>query len=480
MRPQRIFNLHHNPPGCPLCDTVGLGRRENSFDLPSGELLSRSGYTHAGWGCLKAPEALDPNLRNIKFIHSLDEIGSETNDHCLLVSSLKDPCFRKSAPESINSLLLIPRKTEDLRHDLHLLHPSWWNHLRFYWPHHSLVQNFGWKWTELLDFIRYANHAFPQFKLQALEGLDLFNPEIEPDLETELTVSSKLDDRKNNFSPRVSVVIPTYNNKDHVGRTVKNLLSLGRDDMEIIVVDDGSTDGTFASLSDLHYFSGSRENFVVLNTSRPRPRRMGLGAYRAGVSRNCGARESRGDILLFLDSDILIPSAFIDELIEKHARYDLIQGRRVQLTERATHSGLSFFTQVIESADTEPGSAFWETFNARTTDWNQLPDRWKFTSTFCLSIKKNHFHQLGAFRRSFAKYGFEDTDLGFRSAQLGLRFHLSPTRVFHFKHPVQRSEYFNSQRKKEALLRDSCRVFFLANQHLDILNSHGKYLTEKI
>jgi glycosyltransferase involved in cell wall biosynthesis len=62
---------------------------------------------------------------------------------------------------------------------------------------------------------------------------------------------------------------------------------------------------------------------------------MGRGGFRAGVARNMAATHSRGEILLFLDSDILIPRKLLHELIRRHEEYDLIQATRVQLRQTA-------------------------------------------------------------------------------------------------------------------------------------------------
>jgi glycosyltransferase involved in cell wall biosynthesis len=91
-------------------------------------------------------------------------------------------------------------------------------------------------------------------------------------------------------SPRVSVVIPTYNRAHTVGDAVASVLAQRFDDLELVVVDDGSTDGTADVLS------------------RVRDRRLRYVAGRhAGVAaaRNLGVKHACGDLVAFLDSDDL-------------------------------------------------------------------------------------------------------------------------------------------------------------------------------
>ena len=88
--------------------------------------------------------------------------------------------------------------------------------------------------------------------------------------------------------PRVSVVLNTYNRAALVGRAVRSVLSQSGVDLELVVVDDGSTDETAAVLADI----ADARLRCVWQSNR------GLSA-----SRNAGAREARGEWLIFLDDD---------------------------------------------------------------------------------------------------------------------------------------------------------------------------------
>src|SRR4051794_14485488 len=85
----------------------------------------------------------------------------------------------------------------------------------------------------------------------------------------------------------VSVVIPTYNRAHLVPRAVASALANVIAGDEVIVVDDGSTDGTETALAPY------RERIRLVNG-----RHAG-----AGGARNLGVREARGDLVAFLDSD---------------------------------------------------------------------------------------------------------------------------------------------------------------------------------
>jgi O-antigen biosynthesis protein len=91
------------------------------------------------------------------------------------------------------------------------------------------------------------------------------------------------------WRPRVSVIVPTYNRADVLPRAIRSVLAQSWTDLELLVVDDGSTDATAE---------------VVARHGDPRVRYL-RQPQNAGVSaaRNRGLRAARGDFVAFLDSD---------------------------------------------------------------------------------------------------------------------------------------------------------------------------------
>lgn len=122
-------------------------------------------------------------------------------------------------------------------------------------------------------------------------------------------------DREPNSSrrPKVSIVIPVFNDEAHVADAIESALAQTLEDIEVVVVDDGSTDGTPDILR-------RYENKVVLVTQENEG---------AGGSRNAGIRVSRGEYLSFLDSDdMFMPekSAIQAALLDKHPEVGLVYG----------------------------------------------------------------------------------------------------------------------------------------------------------
>lgn len=93
----------------------------------------------------------------------------------------------------------------------------------------------------------------------------------------------------------VSIIIPLYNKKDSIGSSVRSVLNQTYDSFEIIIVDDGSSDGSDEIVKS---FKDNRIRYIYKSNG--------------GVSsaRNRGILESRGEWILFLDADdILYPDA---------------------------------------------------------------------------------------------------------------------------------------------------------------------------
>lgn len=119
--------------------------------------------------------------------------------------------------------------------------------------------------------------------------------------------------------PKLSIVIPSFNEEKRLPATLERIASYinasGRK-TEVIVVDDGSTDGT-ARVAEA--FRGKLEEIRVVSNGRNRGK---------GYSVRRGSMESHGEIVLFTDADLSAPIEEADKLLAKMDEYDVAIGSR--------------------------------------------------------------------------------------------------------------------------------------------------------
>ncbi len=101
------------------------------------------------------------------------------------------------------------------------------------------------------------------------------------------------------MNPLISVIIPVYNGKQFLSEAVNSILQQNYHPLEIIIVDDGSTDGT----AELQNSFDKQVRFIYQDNKGP------------AAARNTGINEASGQFLAFLDSDDLWPSGKLSKQI---------------------------------------------------------------------------------------------------------------------------------------------------------------------
>jgi glycosyltransferase involved in cell wall biosynthesis len=167
--------------------------------------------------------------------------------------------------------------------------------------------------------------------------------------------------------PRVSVVVPAYNAGRTIGETVRSALAQSVRDLEIIVVDDGSSDDTIC---------------VVGAIDDPRISVVPQQNSGAAAARNTGIRAAEGTWVAFLDADdIWMPTKLERQLAYADAHPDV----------HALQTGATFVDdelRVLHVRRCQPSSdALWETLLFRN-----LP---AFLST--LLVRRSKFEEMGYF-----------------------------------------------------------------------------------
>lgn len=192
--------------------------------------------------------------------------------------------------------------------------------------------------------------------------------------------------------PRLSVVMPVYNAESTLAECLTRLCNSSFGDFEIVLVDDGSTDHTRAIAA----------NFPV---------RIVRTAGRTGpaAARNVGAGAADGDVLFFLDSDVMVRADTVSRVAAAFEQADVEGVIGVQAADMRHRDLPSQYKNL------------W----MRWTYLQKTGDVPLFYTT-AAAIRREAFLRAGGFDQGYATPNVEDTAFGQKLAQLGIRVRVAP------------------------------------------------------
>src|SRR5262245_14313695 len=204
-------------------------------------------------------------------------------------------------------------------------------------------------------------------------------------------------------SMRISIIVPAYNNPQELRECLSALLASAYTDSEIIVVDDASTDDTPAVAT-----------------------RMGVRVFRLernsgpAAARNYGARQAAGDILFFVDADVVVvPGAVshVVKVLEEHPDFAAMFGSydAFPRAKGVVSRYRNLLHHFVHQHGNPEASTFW---------------------AGCGAIRRSVFEEIGGFdERRFPRPSIEDIELGYRLRHAGHRILLDKS--LHGKHLKQ-------------------------------------------
>lgn len=186
---------------------------------------------------------------------------------------------------------------------------------------------------------------------------------------------------------RLSVIIPVHNGGEAFCRCLKALMRSERPADEVIVVDDGSDDGSAAV--------GWRFGAAVLS--------LAGGRFGPATARNRGAREASGDVLVFLDADVVVHAdtlGRIEAFLEAHPEVSALFGSYDDSPVARTL--VSYYKNLMHHYVHQQGRVEASTFWAG-----------------CGAVRREAFLALGGFDESYRRPSVEDIELGGRLRRAG-------------------------------------------------------------
>lgn len=188
---------------------------------------------------------------------------------------------------------------------------------------------------------------------------------------------------------KASIVTPSYNSLVYLKNTLSALekQDIGFDNFEVVVIDDGSTDGTAEYLKS---YNGKLKLTPVIN-----PKNLGRAK-----SRNAGIKNSKNELIIFLDSDIEVKPDFISLHIQQHMKNEIACVGKVRFHPDIKRNS---FMKYLDSRGA-----------AKYITGERIPGQYFRTTN--ASVSKKIMMEIGCFDENFTHYGGEDAEIGMRIA----------------------------------------------------------------
>jgi glycosyltransferase involved in cell wall biosynthesis len=215
--------------------------------------------------------------------------------------------------------------------------------------------------------------------------------------------------------PELSVVIPTYNRREILLKTLAayQQQSCSAEILEILVLDDESTDGTAEAVAEFSQRAVNHVRYFRLTHRGP------------AAARNHGIREARGKLLLFADDDIVPSLHLVAEHLAWHEKYPESFVAVLGLVEWAPEVKPTPFMEWLA----KDGVLF---AYAHLSPGESADFRYFYSCN--LSLKTAFVRENGMFDEDFKEPAFEDTELSYRLQKRGLRALYNPAAVgYHHK-----------------------------------------------
>ena len=217
---------------------------------------------------------------------------------------------------------------------------------------------------------------------------------------------------------RYSIIVPVYNRPDEVDELLESLTRQTCTDFEVVIVEDGSTTPCqevcrrYEDRLDLHYFAKPNSG--------------------PGQSRNYGAERAKGEYLLILDSDVVVPPGYIEAVNDELQRHPAAAFGGPD----SAHPSFTPTQKAISYAMT----SFFTTGGIR--GGKKKLDKF-YPRSFNMGIRRDVYLQLGGFSKM--RFG-EDIDFSYRIVEAGHQPRLYPSAwVWHKRRTEELSVWCSSR-----------------------------------
>jgi glycosyltransferase involved in cell wall biosynthesis len=207
---------------------------------------------------------------------------------------------------------------------------------------------------------------------------------------------------------KATVVIAAYNAEKTIGACLESIVSQKPGfDFEIIVVDDGSRDGT-----------------VAVAKSFPKTRVLEQKHAGPAVGRNRGARSALGEIVVFTDSDCVLERNWLKEMVKPFGNREVAGVQGTYRTGQKELVARIVQLEIEKNHEKMAGEKFID-----------------IMATYSAAYRRKVFLEFNGFDISFPIASGEDTDFSFRVHEAGYRMVFNPRAVVFHRHPDNLKHY---------------------------------------
>jgi glycosyltransferase involved in cell wall biosynthesis len=198
-----------------------------------------------------------------------------------------------------------------------------------------------------------------------------------------------------NKNPYISIIVPVFNGGDPFHVCVKSLLKIDfpQNKLQVILIDDGSTDNTTQWL----YNQKLPLYFTIVTHNE----NMGRAS-----ARNSGLKIAKGDIIIFLDADMVVKPDFVEQHVMAILKPNVVavSGHVIAKSEQKRTSLQRYLFRYRKRGAKQFG------------EYNPIPFNYLITNN--MSVKRSVVDECGFFDETYMGYGGEDTDYAIRLWEL--------------------------------------------------------------
>ncbi len=216
----------------------------------------------------------------------------------------------------------------------------------------------------------------------------------------------------------ISIIIPCYNEEKHIIKCINSILNQKNIKIkyEIIIIDDGSKDNTINKINDFILKHPDKKiKLIKLNHAGP------------AKARNTGIKNSKGKIVLFIDADCIASPLWINTLIKRIEKGDVVGVGGTYRTLTPSKKISDFIGLDIEFRH------------------NSIGNYTDFVGSYNVCFLKSVLIEVNGFDESFKAANAEDNDLCYRISKLNYKIAFEPNAWVSHHHPTSITQFIKQQ-----------------------------------